>query len=67
MLLKALDSAAQENPSVIGLSILIVSQGTGLLELIGLIDKLTATIYGPPFALLGLSILGYGFTHKSEI
>lgn len=47
---------------LIGLTCMILAAGTGLYELIGVMNKLTASTFGPIMALVGLSILGYGFT-----
>lgn len=46
---------------IVGIFILLVAQGTGLFEMIGIMDKVVASIFGPPTALLGLTICGYGF------
>jgi hypothetical protein len=47
---------------MIGLFIIIISSLTGVFETVGIMDKITASIFGPPTALIGLMICGYGYT-----
>lgn len=47
---------------VLGLLVLILSQSTGIFELLGFMDRISSSIFAPPVALIGLTILGYGFT-----
>ena len=47
---------------VLGLILLIIAQSSGLFELIGFMDRVSSSMFGPPVALIGLIILGYGFS-----
>lgn len=49
---------------VIGMLILLLSQSTSLLEMIGLMDRISSSIFGPPVALTGLSLLGWGLVRS---
>lgn len=51
---------------LIGMIILLVAQGTGLFENLGLMTREQASIFAPPFSLLGLVICGYGFITMSK-
>ncbi len=49
-----------------GLTILIVSQLTGIFSLFGILDRITTSLFGPIAALIGFSITGYGFIYSTE-
>jgi hypothetical protein len=46
---------------IIGLATLIIAQSTGIFETIGIMDKIFASVFAPPTALIGLAICAYGF------
>lgn len=51
---------------VVGILILVVSQATGLFELVMLMDRVSSSIFGPPTALIGICILAYGLITMSS-
>lgn len=50
---------------IIGMLFFALGQGTALFELVGIMTKEIASIFAPPVSLIGLAILGYGFTSMS--
>ncbi|MHA1147229.1 MAG: hypothetical protein ACTSR8_03195 [Promethearchaeota archaeon] len=49
-----------------GIIIVIISQATGIFELMGLMDRISSSLFGPPTALVGLCFLAYGLVSMSN-
>ncbi len=49
-----------------GLFILIASQLSGIFSLFGVLDRIATSVFGPIAALIGFTVLGYGFIYSSE-
>ncbi len=49
-----------------GICIVFIGGGTAIYELLGLMDKWTATLYGPPVILAGVIVCSYGLIRLSK-